>query len=53
MAAVTGERPGRALEMASRRWWRLAGRRLTYDPAGQSLRAGGHDAPSVTISRNH
>ena len=32
---------------------RACGTVLTYDPVGQTLRAGGHDAPSVTISRNH
>jgi len=40
MAAVTGGRLGRALDMASRRWWRLAGRRVDL--------GGGHrwlDAP--------
>jgi site-specific DNA recombinase len=31
---------------------RACGTVLTYDPAGQILRAGGHDAPSVTIGRN-
>ena len=30
-AAVSGERLGRALDMASRRWWRLAGRRVDLD----------------------
>jgi hypothetical protein len=28
---VTGERLGRALDMASRRWWRLVGRRVDLD----------------------
>src|SRR5690242_10708085 len=32
---------------------RACGAVLTYDPVGQTLRAGGHDAPPVTISRNH
>jgi site-specific DNA recombinase len=32
---------------------RARGTVLTYDPAGQTLRASGHDAPSVAISRNH
>ena len=26
---------------------------LTYDPDGRTLRAGGHDAPSVTIGKDH
>src|ERR1051326_4562841 len=40
VAAVTSERLGRALDLASRGWWRLAGRRVDLD--------GGHrwlDAP--------
>ena len=32
---------------------RARGTVLTYDPVGRTLRAGGHDAPSVTIARNH
>jgi hypothetical protein len=32
---------------------RACGTVLTYDPVGQTLRVGGHDAPSVTIARNH
>ena len=32
---------------------RACGTVLTYDPVGQALRAGGHDAPSVAISRDH
>jgi len=32
---------------------RACGTVLTYDPAGRTLRAGGHDAPSVIIARNH
>jgi hypothetical protein len=31
---------------------RARGTVLTYDPVGQTLRAGGHDAPPVTIGRN-
>ena len=31
MAAVSGERLGRALDLASRGWWRLAGRRVDLD----------------------
>jgi hypothetical protein len=26
---------------------------LTYDPQDQTLRAGGHDAPSVTIGKDY
>jgi hypothetical protein len=26
---------------------------LTYNPQDQTLRAGGHDAPSVTIGKDH
>ena len=26
---------------------------LTYDPDDRTLRAGGHDAPSVTIGKDH
>ena len=32
--------------------FRARGTVLTYDPAGQALRASGHDAQSVAISRN-
>jgi hypothetical protein len=32
---------------------RADGTVLTYDPDGQTLRAGGHDTPSVTIGTNH
>jgi len=32
---------------------RARGTVLTYDPAGQTLRAHGHDAPPVTIGRNY
>jgi site-specific DNA recombinase len=32
---------------------RADGTVLTYNPAGRTLRAGGHDAPSVTIGKDH
>ena len=32
---------------------RAGGTVLTYDPQDRTLRAGGHDAPSVTIGRDH
>jgi hypothetical protein len=32
---------------------RAGGTVLAYDPAGRTLRADGHDAPSVTIGRDH
>jgi hypothetical protein len=32
---------------------RAGGTVLTYDPVGRTLRAGGHDAPPVTIGRDH
>jgi len=32
---------------------RAGGVVLTYDPAGRTLRAGGHDALSVTIGKDH
>jgi hypothetical protein len=31
---------------------RADGTVLTYDPDGRTLRAGGHDAPSVTLSKD-
>jgi hypothetical protein len=32
---------------------RARGTILTYDPGGQTLRAGGQDTPPVTIATNH
>jgi hypothetical protein len=32
---------------------RAGGTVLIYDPVGRTLRAGGHDAPSVTTGRDH
>ena len=32
---------------------RADGTVLTYDPDGRTLRAAGHDAPSVTVGRDH
>jgi hypothetical protein len=32
---------------------RAGGTVLIYDPVGRTLRAGCHDAPSVTIGRDH
>jgi len=32
---------------------RTRGTVLTYDPDDRTLRAGGHDAPSVTIGKDH
>jgi hypothetical protein len=32
---------------------RAGGTVLIYDPVGRTLRADGHDAPSVTIGRDH
>ena len=32
---------------------RAGGTALIYDPVGRTLRADGHDAPSVTIGRDH
>ena len=32
---------------------RVGGTALIYDPVGRTLRADGHDAPSVTIGRGH
>ena len=32
---------------------RAGGTALIYDPVGRILRADGHDAPSVTIGRDH
>ena len=49
LAQVTGQADTAALIDQLR----VGGIVLTYDPDGRTLRAGAHDAPSVTIGKDH